>query len=491
MINDSIDFDFAIEKINEAIEPEIILQNELLLSDDMNTTFLSIENSLNTLYEKSRYLQDAIDYTRTFLSLKIKDYSDYVTTIVKNIENIRDVNKNMSYMEFPVKFIDNRIKYADRDGNMIASCSVKDHNLILSNKIDKSLEYKSCTRKNDYIPYRENLDSIQTEPYRTTYIEEKIISNGMIEHIVINLKEPIEMNYIDIKAVNASVENLRYTYVNGVESYIQNKTGLTDRKLVSSIKFDLVCRSYNVSTYSINKNKITDNIWNKVKEYEYNYMINAKSKLDAEAIISRISKKYNSNDIDEEVFASSIPEGDNLMDVSFYGYSFGIDKIDIKLVDQEDDCIFISETINIGTLSEKEYIQFNVSDYQDENCCIEYSILDGDRDVPIIPIGVDHVENERIFAKLPLRFLQDESNAYVIKKNGLVVEISLDDAKTQLIDRYTIDYFPKESFNYTPINNSIKVKAVIRKFGTTEKVPYVESIKIRKYGGELLWMEKL
>ena len=51
MIKDSIDFDYAINKITSLTEPEIKFQGEFLESSKLNETFKSIEKSLNTLYE--------------------------------------------------------------------------------------------------------------------------------------------------------------------------------------------------------------------------------------------------------------------------------------------------------------------------------------------------------------------------------------------------------------------------------------------------------
>ncbi len=105
MLRDPIDFDYAIAKVREKMDLEIDLQDELMDSKKMNNTFKSIEKNLNKLYEDTRYIQDAIDYCKTFLTVKIDEFSDDIYTVVKSIENIADINKNMSYIEIPVKFI--------------------------------------------------------------------------------------------------------------------------------------------------------------------------------------------------------------------------------------------------------------------------------------------------------------------------------------------------------------------------------------------------
>lgn len=175
----------------------------------------------------------------------------------------------------------------------------------------------------------------------------------------------------------------------------------------------------------------------------------------------------------------------SILEKSMYNYMFGIDSIAIKYIEQEQDSCFISQQININELADKEYIQLHVDEVLDEDTTIEYSILDGDVEIPALPFGSKIIKNERIFNALPLRFNQDYSLAMTIKKNGITTDISLDDAKTQLLSRFSVDYFPEENYNYTPINSSIRIKAVIRSYKNTTNNSYLKAIKIRKYGGDV------
>lgn len=175
----------------------------------------------------------------------------------------------------------------------------------------------------------------------------------------------------------------------------------------------------------------------------------------------------------------------NILEKSMYNYMFGIDSIAIKYIEQEQDSCFISQQININELADKEYIQLHVDEVLDEDTTIEYSILDGDVEIPALPFGSKIIKNERIFNALPLRFNQDYSLAMTIKKDGITTDISLDDAKTQLLSRFSVDYFPEENYNYTPINSSIRIKAVIRSYKNTTNNSYLKAIKIRKYGGDV------
>lgn len=175
----------------------------------------------------------------------------------------------------------------------------------------------------------------------------------------------------------------------------------------------------------------------------------------------------------------------SILEKSMYNYMFGIDSIAIEYIEQEQDSCFISQQININELADKEYIQLHVDEVLNEDTTIEYSILDGDVEIPALPFGSKIIKNERIFNALPLRFNQDYSLAMTIKKNGITTDISLDDAKTQLLSRFSVDYFPEENYNYTPINSSIRIKAVIRSYKNTTNNSYLKAIKIRKYGGDV------
>ena len=202
-----------------------------------------------------------------------------------------------------------------------------------------------------------------------------------------------------------------------------------------------------------------------------------------EEVIARISGN------DTDFLKNEIPNKNNILEKVMYSYMFGIDEISIKKIEQNQDSCFVSQAINVGELSEKEFIQLHAESVLDENATIEYSILDGNMEIPILPYGEKIIKNEKLFAALPLRFNQDYSTETIIKKDGLTTDISLDDAKNQVLSRFSVDYFPAKKYNYTPINSSIKIKAVMRSYNKGINNSYLKSIKIRKYGGEVPWID--
>ncbi|MDQ9746497.1 hypothetical protein RFY98_08125, partial [Acinetobacter baumannii] len=69
--------------------------------------------------------------------------------------------------------------------------------------------------------------------------------------------------------------------------------------------------------------------------------------------------------------------------ISMYTYNFGLDYLDVKRIVQYEDGYFISDPISVGVMNEKEYIQLNVDDTDEDGFGVEYSIIDGDRIIPM------------------------------------------------------------------------------------------------------------
>ena len=479
----NIDFQYSINQIQREIPNVSFPQDTILDSEKMNITFKNMEDSLNTLYENTRYLEDAIDYCHAFLNLKIEEYSQDIKNTLKSIEDIRDINKNASYLEYTVPFRDDMSIKKDRDSSVISTIINKNDYLSLGIKNEKNIILGNIDKKSTYVPYKSNLKNISEEAYRTFYIEEKIANKGIVETIIITFKEPTNINYIDIKPVNAEIQNFRLVYANGIEDYKEYKSGIMQDAIVAQIKFELVNKKYTNAKYYMQKSKVTDDVWNQIKDFEYKYTLDVNSKLEMEEVIARVQGET------VNIYQTNISNQSDVIEKNMYTYMFGIDSIEIKYIEQEKDSCFISEPININKLKDGEYIKIHTKQVLSETCTVEYSLLDGDIEIDILPYGQDFIKNEKLFAALPLRFLGHESETYTIKKDGMISDISLDDAKLQVLSRFSVDYFPEEKYNYTAINNNIRVKAVIRKYSNQIDSSYIKNIKIRKYGGDTPWTD--
>lgn len=246
----NIDFDYSISKINEPIDNNIAFQEQILDSKKINTTFQTIENNLNKLYENTRFLEDAIDYCETFLNLKIQDYSLEIKNILKSIENIRDINKNQGYIEYLIPFIDDASIKKDRDDSKISTTYNQNGYLMLNTKKEEIYNNYSISKKSTYVSYSENLQSLlKNIPYNVYYIENSIANKGITETITITLEQPTRINYAFIDVINCNLENFRLVYANGVEDYVDNTNGFFNEAVVSQIKFDINTKRYKSSKY--------------------------------------------------------------------------------------------------------------------------------------------------------------------------------------------------------------------------------------------------
>lgn len=170
-----------------------------------------------------------------------------------------------------------------------------------------------------------------------------------------------------------------------------------------------------------------------------------------------------------------------------YSYCFGIDSIEFSHINVEDAMCFISDEIDVGILSDDEYIQL-IADYNaGDNGSVEFYIIDGSTAKEILPIGTDVVINEKIFFGLRTRFSIDNTKSIIVKKDGNIVDISLDTAIEQNDTGYTVSYNPLDAHNIKTTNSSIMVKVIIRTYDKNARPPFVKSLAIKKYGRTSLW----
>lgn len=500
MLKDSIDFDYNLEQINQEIDSEIQLQDEIMDSEKMNNTFSTIESNLNSLYEKTRYLEDAIEYARTFAELKINEYTTDINSMIKSIEDISNISRNLGYVQYEVLFVEGVIDIPDRNKNYkIKPCKVRESTtsdnkkcdiVTLNNYVNQTYKINSVTSKCDQIPFDSNLaDFDGSNKYTTLYLEQKPVEGDLVQTMTVALAEPSEINELEINPVNCYIENIRYVYVNGIEEYAGDLiTGIEpESRIVTHVKFDMRCNKYNTITYELDKEALSMNAWDFVRSAEYPTVV-ADTKLDTDIILSRTETNSSGNTV-----TKSYKTAKQVEKVDMYVYNFGLDSLKVNRVELYEDGYFLSDPISIGDFSSNEYVQLAVDDSIVSGCGVEYYIVDGDVDKSIVPVGTKIITDEMIFPDTDLRFTVDDDlhsdGLRQIKKDGLNVNISLEDAKTSYDGRYSADYQPlSEYYNYTPLNNTIRVKAIIRTYGDQiDAIPYIKSISVNKYGGNTLW----
>lgn len=461
MDNINYDFETKIDYILSETDIEknkdlLCLQKNILSSKDFNNTFNYIESSLNILYEKVRTLQDIIQYSNIFLINEINTNITECKTMLKEIEENRDIVKKNSYIKYNIPLINTVTSYVDRDGSNIDNSITSNNNIAINSKINKniitaSLEVLQAKENNCVYSSKDFINNNLS--YRSLYMFKNIQGDYLEEKIVIKLNEESSINRILIDSANCFIKNIEIKDINGNIEYITVKNAELDIYFeeMRAIELTLIINAYNYVTS------------------QENYLINK----DNFSFLDDLNNLYT----DRVLYPDK---------QTYYYYLFGIDDIKIQLVEEKDKGVFISKNIKIEELKENQNLTFSSV----FNGNIEFSLIDGSNEIPLLPEEQEIITDEVIFYNTPTRFTVDITKEVIIKKDGNKTNLSLQEALK--IDSpeniYTVSYTPI----YTPItyinNSEIKIKAILRNLKDFNK-DIIYKMQLKKNGGGKLWTE--
>lgn len=430
-------------------------QDKILKSDDYNNTFQMVEDSLNLLYEKTRTIQNLIDYSNSFIRSEIDNTISDCKTLLSNIENNRDLIKDSAYINYNVKLQSIFDTYADRNNSPIKGVEMHNGVITLSNNTIEDIDLNNVVIESQFS--NNNIlntasEIISDKNYRTFYMFNRTQKSPIKEKITIHFSKIKTINKINLTPSNCTITSIEYTYEDGsveiVEGYNVN---IFKNRNVKNISINIESKNYMIS--QINYNEVKDkNFWDLVEEI----------KQDENLIVDK--QKY-------------------------YYYLFGLDKISIQFTEPESKSCFISKEIRVERLKENEYLSL-VSEYTCEEGNIEFYIIDGTTEIPILPESEKTVEHEKVFYKVASRFTIEDISSIKVYKNGIPTKTSLSEAMNSTEEDYTVSYIPKDASSVTNIlNDTIKIKAIIRNYNN-DYVPFIKSIQIKKYGGGTLWIDQ-
>lgn len=165
-------------------------------------------------------------------------------------------------------------------------------------------------------------------------------------------------------------------------------------------------------------------------------------------------------------------------------YYFGIDSIEASDQTVEKTSAYLSPEIDIGPGS---YLQLEVE--ANRNSAIEYSIIEGEKETPIVPVGISEIAYEKLYWNLPTRFMIDTTKKVTILKNGVETTISRDmiSAEDYGTNTYAIRYTPvSQAHNYIPEGNKVRVK-VVQRCGDGILPAVIRHMTIHRFGGDDIW----
>ena len=166
-------------------------------------------------------------------------------------------------------------------------------------------------------------------------------------------------------------------------------------------------------------------------------------------------------------------------------YKLGIKPVNASYIIPEASSGYITKDIEIGNVS---HIELSVS-RSNPDTSVEFYIIDGQKEEPILPIEEKEVKNEKIFYGQKTRFTPVSEKDVVIKLDGSEVSTSLSEVINSEIGNrnYTADYLPTGNpYKYVPKNTKIKIKMIERV--EEGKLPSsIYSVVIKKYGADAKW----
>lgn len=426
-------------------------QDKVLDSDKYNNTFKAIEDSLNLLYEKTRTVQNVIDYANSFIKNEIDETITECKTLLSNIENNRDVMKDSAYINYNVKLQSIFDTYSDRDNTPIKGVEMHNGVITLNNNVveDVILDNVTLESTNENYNVFNTLDEISTDKtYRTMYMFDRTQKDSIKETIILHFSKVRTINKINFIPSNCTINSITYTYEDGSTEVINSyDINLSKSRNVKTISIEIECKNYIISNI----------------DYE------------------NISGK----DFWEEIENETI----DMNSSKYYYYLFGLDKISVQYAEPDSKSCFVSKEIKIESLQENEYLALQ-ADYSCENGNIEFYIIDGTNEIPILPEGETSVIEEQVFYKVATRFTVDDISSIKMYKDSIPSKTSLNEAINNSEEGYTVSYTPKSATAISStLNNTIKVKAIMRCYDKNY-IPFIKSIQIKKYGGDTLWTDQ-
>lgn len=229
-------------------------QNAYLNSEKINNNYLEIENELNSIYEKTRILENIIDYAKKYITSEIESFKEECREALKDIEILTDLNineeKKFITINIPFKYND-ELKFTDRDGTVLKCCDIYDGNIVMSQKIDIKIKYQYVSITRNENPCLFNDEAIQNNQiYMSKYKLDSIKKDGVNELIAVYFKNIEKINIIKIKLTNCKLKQLKYIYANNSFENEEDLTlGNTDAKEIIGIEFMINCTNYTTEEY--------------------------------------------------------------------------------------------------------------------------------------------------------------------------------------------------------------------------------------------------
>lgn len=268
-------FNDYIEKAKEMEESyldKITAQTGTMRSSDFNESFAYIEDRLNSLYEKTRVIQNISEYTKAFLRTQITSQKEELYQLLKEAETTRDSIKRDGYKTRTVLFAEDlTAKKIDRDGIEISPTSIKDGKITLLGKEEEFVPIKNLSvDRAATLSASNNKNILNGEPVRNMYMLDGPDPNGVSETYRLDFEKESYVTLVNVENVNCEIGGISLSDKSNKKIQVTDQAATGFKKqLATSAEIIIVDKSYRQVTYEYDAMRMSKDFWHKVAEKEY------------------------------------------------------------------------------------------------------------------------------------------------------------------------------------------------------------------------------
>lgn len=229
---------------------------EGLSSSEYNSNMSIIELRLNVLYQKIKYMQELVDYTKNYVISEIKNRNEEFKEKLKIISEVTDIYRDQSSVAQIVYLTQCSEQITDRDGSIVKPMVISDKKLVPPGNTVSSLRINSVVNNSSAIKYSSNYENLKNgEAGSAIYLSDNIMAGGLDENVNIQFDEGSSINYIDIPVINGDIATYEITYTNDSKKEITPLDKYIEAADIKEILIKIKSRNYTEINQQVSKKK--------------------------------------------------------------------------------------------------------------------------------------------------------------------------------------------------------------------------------------------
>ena len=229
---------------------------EGLSSSEYNNNMSIIELRLNVLYQKIKYMQELVDYTKNYVISEIKNKNEEFKEKLKIISEVTDIYRDQSSVAQIVYLTQCSEQITDRDGSVVKPMVISDKKLVPPGNTVSSLRINSVVNNSSAIKYSSNYENLKNgEAGSAIYLSDNIMAGGLDENVNIQFDEGSSINYIDIPVINGDIATYEITYTNDSKKEITPLDKYIEAADIKEILIKIKSRNYTEINQQVSKEK--------------------------------------------------------------------------------------------------------------------------------------------------------------------------------------------------------------------------------------------